>query len=212
MRKIVVLVSLAAAALSVWFANSESGNDSPSPVPAESVAQVMPSATRSIDTPEDGQTDLTSDVSTATSNPRTEPARTAAGPGAPVATTARALQMWEQRKGRVPPLFRQREDAFLAEPFDPLWSRTREAEILSEIAQMTGLRLINVEVECRASMCRLQLTQNVPVPAGGEQRGVPDPVYTELFARLRYEQMMIPIGMTGDNAGTATSLTYLPRQ
>jgi hypothetical protein len=36
------------------------------------------------------------------------------------------------------------------------------------------------------------------------------PLYTELFAKLGYERL--PTGFARDNAGTVTSLTYLPRQ
>jgi len=133
-------------------------------------------------------------------------------PPAPATTKAMPLQMWGERGlgGPVSSLFQQRENAFVAEPLDPLWSRSREAEILGQIAQISGLRLINVEVECRTSMCRLQWTQGVPVPVEGELRGMPNDVYEVLLARLGYTQM-IPLGTAGD-ARTLTSLTYLPRQ
>jgi hypothetical protein len=120
--------------------------------------------------------------------------------------------MWGERglDGPVSSLFQQKENAFVAEPLDPLWSRSREAEVLGQIAQISGLRLINIEVECRTSMCRLQWTQNVPVPIEGELRGMPNDVYEDLLARLGYTQP-IPMGTAAD-AGTITSLTYLPRQ
>ena len=106
----------------------------------------------------------------------------------------------------MPRNFRENEKAFMVELLDPLWSRSREAEILSAIAQMNGLRWLTIEVECRTSMCRLQWTQNAPVPPTG-----PDPIYTELLARLGYEPRLL--GMARDiNAGTVTYLTYLPRQ
>ena len=133
-------------------------------------------------------------------------------PQAPATTKAMPLRMWGDRglDGPVSSLFQQRENAFVAEPLDPLWSRSREAEILGQIAQISGLRLINIEVECRTSMCRLQWTQNVPVPVEGELRGMPNDVYEDLLARLGYTQP-IPMGTAAD-AGTITSLTYLPRQ
>jgi hypothetical protein len=133
-------------------------------------------------------------------------------PQAPATTQAMALRMWGERElnGPVPSLFQQRENAFLAEPLDPLWARSREAEILGQIGQISGLRLINVEVECRTSTCRLQWTQDVPVPVEGELRGMPNVVYEDLIARLGYTQP-IPMGTAAD-ARTITSLTYLPRQ
>jgi hypothetical protein len=133
-------------------------------------------------------------------------------PQPPATTKAMAVRMWGDRglDGPVSSLFQQRENAFVAEPLDPLWSRSREAEILSEIAQMGGLRLINIEVECRTSMCRLQWTQNVPVPVEGELRGMPEAVHKDLLAKLGYAQP-IELGTAAD-ARTITSLTYLPRQ
>jgi hypothetical protein len=127
-------------------------------------------------------------------------------PQAPATTPARALQMWDQGGLIVPRNFRENEKAFMVEVLDPLWSRSREAEIRSAIAQINGFRWLTIEVECRTSMCRLQSTQNVPVPPTG-----PDPIYTELLARLGYEPRLL--GMARDiNAGTVTYLTYLPRQ
>jgi hypothetical protein len=120
--------------------------------------------------------------------------------------------MWSERglDGPVSSLFQQKESAFVAEPLDPLWSRSREAEILEQMAQIKGLRLINIEVECRTSTCRLQWTQNAPVFVEGELRGMPNDVYEALLAKLGYTQP-IPLGTAG-NAGGITALTYLPRQ
>jgi hypothetical protein len=133
-------------------------------------------------------------------------------PQAPATTMAMPLQMWSERGlgGPVSSLFQQKENAFVAEPLDPLWSRSREAEILGQMAQISGLRLINIEVECRTSMCRVQWTQNAPVFVEGEVRGMPNDVYEDLLARLGYTET-IPVGTAGD-AGGMTSLTYLPRQ
>ena len=133
-------------------------------------------------------------------------------PQAPATTMAMPLQMWGERglSGPVSSLFQQKENAFVAEPLDPRWSRSREAEILGQMAQISGLRLINIEVECRTSMCRVQWTQNAPVFVEGEVRGMPNDVYEDLLARLGYTET-IPVGTAGD-AGGMTSLTYLPRQ
>ena len=127
-------------------------------------------------------------------------------PQGPATTPAVVLQMVDERGLRVLPIVRENEKAFMIEALDPLWSRSREAEIHSAIAQINGLRWVTIEVECRTSMCRLQSTQNVSVPPKA-----PDPIYTELLARLGYEPRLL--GMARDiNAGTATYLMYLPRQ
>jgi hypothetical protein len=135
-------------------------------------------------------------------------------PQAPATTTAMAVRMWGDAglDGPVASHFQQKENAFVAEPLDPLWSRSREAEILGQIAQISGLRLITIEVECRTSMCRLQWTQDVPLPVEGELRGMPSDVQNDLVARLGYTQK-IEMGTAGDAGSRAlTALTYLPRQ
>ena len=61
-----------------------------------------------------------------------------------------------------------------------------EAKILGEVAQMDRLDLVNLQVECRSSMCRIQLTQNISL-----QHAQIDPTvmprFAELFSRLGYE-------------------------
>jgi len=47
---------------------------------------------------------------------------------------------------------------FRAESVDPLWAQGMEARILDEIAQIAGLELFALQVECRTSLCRVQLT------------------------------------------------------
>jgi hypothetical protein len=135
-------------------------------------------------------------------------------PQAPATTKAMPLRMWSDRglDGPVASHFQQKENAFVAEPVDPFWSRSREAEILGQIAQISGLRLITIEAECRTSMCRLQWTQDVPLPVEGELRGMPSDVHKDLLARLGYTQK-IEMGTAGDAGSRAlTALTYLPRQ
>jgi hypothetical protein len=51
------------------------------------------------------------------------------------------------------------ELAFAAEPIDSTWAAATEAEVLGKFAQMPGLRLIDLQVECRSTMCRIELTQ-----------------------------------------------------
>jgi hypothetical protein len=62
-------------------------------------------------------------------------------PQAPATTTAMSVRMWGDAglDGPVASHFQQKENAFVAEPLDPLWSRSREAEILGQIAQISGL-------------------------------------------------------------------------
>ena len=59
----------------------------------------------------------------------------------------------------VPPQVAEGEREFAAEPIDAAWAAGAEADMLAKFAQMSGLRLIDLQVECRSTMCRLQLMQ-----------------------------------------------------
>ena len=52
------------------------------------------------------------------------------------------------------------EQAFAAEPVDPLWATGMEGSILGQIAQAKGLQVVTMQVECRTSMCRVQLVES----------------------------------------------------
>lgn len=58
-----------------------------------------------------------------------------------------------------PPELREAEQAFAAEPVDPQWSTATEASILGKIAQINGLSVVDLNVECRTTKCRLQMVQ-----------------------------------------------------
>jgi hypothetical protein len=50
------------------------------------------------------------------------------------------------------------EQAFAAERVDPLWATGMEGQILGQLAQ-ANLQLVTMQVECRTSMCRVQLME-----------------------------------------------------
>jgi hypothetical protein len=50
------------------------------------------------------------------------------------------------------------EQAFAAERVDPLWATGMEGNILGQLAQ-ANLQLVTMQVECRTSMCRVQLVE-----------------------------------------------------
>ena len=64
-----------------------------------------------------------------------------------------------ERQRDVPPQVAEGEREFAAEPVDTAWAPGAEAAMLAKFAQMPGLKLIDLQVECRSTMCRLQLTQ-----------------------------------------------------
>ena len=60
------------------------------------------------------------------------------------------------------PGFLELESRFGTETVDPTWSRGMEARILEQVAQVKGLKLVSLEAECRATICRLKVVH----PAG----------------------------------------------
>jgi hypothetical protein len=77
----------------------------------------------------------------------------------------------------APPELLETERTFAAEPRDPDWSTAAESQVLAKFAEMPGLELVSLEVECRQTLCRLQFVSPRTVPAG--------PPSAEQLARLR---------------------------
>jgi hypothetical protein len=109
--------------------------------------------------------------------------------------------------GAFPPGLVEGERAFAAEPIDGSWAPGAEATLLAKFAQMPGLELIDLDVECRSTMCRFVLTQ----PTGPARAGSPDP-----WAILRQELGMKPRWMMSivdrPGAPSSKSIAYLWRE
>ena len=207
MRNIVMSVSILALAIAVWLSKRHPALEV-APPKTIVTARVAPSSENRPLVPESVEAVATSEPQIESGNVGMQP-RSAFAP-APSSTPAVVLQMVDQRGLKVLPTVRENEQNFMIEPLDPLWSHSRETEILGQLALASGARLSTVEVECRTSICRLQFTQNV-ANGSAEHRGIPSPFYAEFLARLGYEQTIRPV-MARDNAGTVASLVYLPRQ
>jgi hypothetical protein len=69
------------------------------------------------------------------------------------------------------------ERTFAAEQRDANWSTEAETRILAKFAEVPGLELASVDVECRQTLCRLRLVSSRTVP----QR----PPTAEELAKLR---------------------------
>jgi hypothetical protein len=94
------------------------------------------------------------------------------------------------------------EREFAAEPVDATWASGAEAKLLSKYAEMPNLKLIYLQVECRSTMCRLQLTQP-SAPGGG-----PQPFNLLRDSTGLEPRWMIAIGGPG---GSMKSVAYLWR-
>lgn len=63
----------------------------------------------------------------------------------------------------------EREREFAAEPIDGAWAPGAEANLLSTFAQISGLELVDLQVQCRSTMCEVQLTQSIAFSRGSSR-------------------------------------------
>jgi hypothetical protein len=109
------------------------------------------------------------------------------------------------REDGPPPQLIEGEREFAAEPVDREWAPGAEADLLAKFAQMPGLTLIDLQVECRSTMCRLQLTQ----PSGSRTAEDGPQPFNILRDGVGLEpRWMIAIGRRGE---PMSSVAYLWR-
>lgn len=96
---------------------------------------------------------------------------------------------------------------FAAEPVDSTWASAAEADVLATFAQMPGLKLIDLDVECRSTMCRVDLTQ----PNAGALDGRPLS-FSILRDSLGLEPRWMMMVGGGDGAAPLRSVAYLWRE
>jgi hypothetical protein len=94
------------------------------------------------------------------------------------------------------------EQAFAAERVHPLWATGMEGNILGQIAQ-ANLQLVTMQVECRTSMCRVQLVE------GPSKRTDPG-TFHDLVRDLGLDVWRVN-GLVDQN-GTPTLVAYLARR
>ncbi|HUQ53648.1 MAG TPA: hypothetical protein VM692_15580 [Gammaproteobacteria bacterium] len=107
----------------------------------------------------------------------------------------------------VPPQVAEGEREFAAEPVDATWASGAEAALLAKFAQMPGLELIDLQVECRSTMCRLQVTQPRAVTEVGASPF--NLLYNDSGMKPRW-MMVVPDGPLG-GPGPMRSIAYLWR-
>jgi hypothetical protein len=149
MRK--VLFALAVLIVLVWLI--------PYDPPPDGQIQVPPPVAPVAATPERSSPPATDDAPVLSDQPEADdaaepsvllPDQAAPTPMEQKAQSARAL---------IDPGLASIEKAFAAEAVDPLWASGMEGNILGHIAQAKGLQLVTMQVECRTSMCRVQLME-----------------------------------------------------
>jgi len=121
---------------------------------------------------------------------------------------------------QLPPIpeLLETERAFAAEPVDPAWATATEGQILGKFAEAAGIKLVTLRVECKTSLCRVQVAEpelsgaNPPAPAAtaaGGGRTVRVATFLELVSGLGLDPRW---AMTvTDRQGTLTSFAYLAR-
>jgi hypothetical protein len=145
MRK--VLIAIAVLIALVWLI--------PWDLEPDGQIRVPPPVAPVLATPENRSTPAMDDApglsdEPAADDPAEPPVQVALTPMEQKARSARALQ---------DPELISIEKAFAAEPVDPLWATGMERNILDQLAQAKGLAVVTMQVECRTSMCRVQLIE-----------------------------------------------------
>jgi hypothetical protein len=96
-------------------------------------------------------------------------------PATPMADLVTERQSMIRRAGaggpgnEFPPEIAGVEREFGTEPVDRSWAPGAEAAVFAAFAQIPGLKLIDQQVECRSTMCRIQLTQPGSAVTSGER-------------------------------------------
>ena len=93
------------------------------------------------------------------------------------------------------------EQAFAAEAVDPLWATGVERSILGQLAQ-ANLQLVTMQVECRTSMCRVQLME--PPSKSPDMAAFRDLVRGFGLDVWRMQNL-------GNQSGATTTVAYLAR-
>lgn len=126
------------------------------------------------------------------------------GPYASISTALEDHDVPPERRITPPPELLETERAFAAESVDPLWSTAAESAVLGRIAEVPGLKLVSLNVECRTTLCLLQyVTPPTPPPSSG----IVDVVNLVQPAGLK-SAWMIGIRV---RSGAPVSLAYLQR-
>jgi len=109
------------------------------------------------------------------------------------------------RNADTPAELAENEKEFFAEPIDTTWASGAEAALLARIAETPGLQLTELQVQCRSTMCRLQLTR--PSGARGVQGGGPTLSISADSVGLEPRWLMA----VRDATGSVRSIAYLWR-
>jgi hypothetical protein len=147
--------------------------------------------------------ETTADVPEPTAESATDSKRSA--PVAPAALPAQTpVTPVAQPVEQMPRGPEEAERVFSAERVDATWAPGAEANILDRFARVNGLALIGLQVECKSTMCRLQVASPKSSSGGG-----PD-LFDFFRNSLGLRPRWIQIGV--DGAGTMQWIAYVGRE
>lgn len=118
---------------------------------------------------------------------------------------------------QLPPIpeLLETEREFAAQNADPAWATATEARILGQFAGVAGLELASLDVECRTTLCRIQLVRPGSMP-GPPSAVFPSPgrapngvSLTDLIPATGLKSLWVIA--VRDRHGTPVSLAYLER-
>ena len=181
------------------------------PTPAERVADDAPS----IAAP-DSSTDARAPVDVPITSPAARLERAPLPGETPVTPMAQLLADRQQNvivradpdTGGPPQELVEGEREFATEPIDSTWAPGAEAKLLATFAQRPGLKLIDLQVECRSTMCRVQLTQ----PTGTAAPGSPMPPLNILRDETGLTPRWVMAVVDRPGAPMSRSIVYLWRE
>lgn len=105
---------------------------------------------------------------------------------------------------QMPRSVEEGERAFSAESVDAAWARGAEANVLGRFSRVKGLALNALQVECRSTMCKLQVA--APKSSSGGGPDLFDFFNNSLGVQPRWVQIVV------DNAGMMQWVAYVGRE
>lgn len=209
---IVATALLVSAVALVWLVR----NDPASPVPE--IVALPPAATSAGDTrPSDEErlvlppTPQERVANTAVAPPEVQrsplPGEAPTTPLLELMERQRALRQPEppglaQEFPRIQPQLEESERAFGAEPIDESWAPGAEANVLGKISVINGLELLDLRVECRSTMCRLQTSQ----PGGKDATP-----FSDVLGATGMQPQWV-MSLAGRGTGSLNTVAYLWRE
>ena len=186
----------------IWFFGPGSQSIEESQ-PVVHSARALPSdlRDRASRSPEAGETTATASEPTAESATDSERRASVAPTTLPGQTPLTPVaQLIEQ----MPRSLIEGERVFSAEPVDAAWAPGAEADILGRFARVNGLALIGIQVECKSTMCRLQVAS--PKSSNGGGPDLFDFFNNSLGLKPRW------VGIAVDGSGMMQWVAYVGRE